>query len=250
MGKITKQLALTGGIVVLSACATATKDNPDPYESYNRAMFSFNQYTYDYVFDPVTDVYAFIFPTPVRHGIGNFFNNIFEVPHVINDILQLDFVNAGNDAGRFVINTVFGFAGFVDVARTIGLEPHIQTFGLTLASWGWEDSTYVVLPFLGPSTIRDTVSYIPDIYFNPITYVAGPTIFLAGYSGFGLISDGVAWGVTGAYALNEASIYLPFYYNATEFAIDPYIAVRDGYMQYKQNQIKKLQQGAFEPQLN
>lgn len=225
-------------LIALSGCATATKDNPDPYEGYNRAIYSFNGYAYDYAVGPVADAYTFVLPTMFQHGVSNFFNNTFEISHVVNDLLQFEFANAGKDATRFVLNTIFGVVGLFDVATTIGLEPRQQNFGLTMAKWGWEDSAYFVLPLAGPSTVRDTLGVIPDAFMNPLLY-ASTSIFLPGYNG-GLISDGVSWGIFGVYAVSQASIFLPQMEGLTEYAIDPYIAVRNAYLQYKDAQLHKL----------
>lgn len=243
----TARVALIAGIIFI-ASGCATKQNPDPLEGYNRAMFSFNSYAYEYAIGPVVDVYDFVLPDDAQHGVGNFFNNSFEISHVVNDILQWQWAEAGKDATRLVLNTIFGVFGLFDVAASIGLPPHQQNFGLTMAKWGWEESAYFVWPLAGPSTIRDTVGVIPDIYLNPWTY-ASSTIFLF-YANPDYISQGLSWGLFGLYSVNQAAIYLPQMNGLTQYAIDPYIAVRNAYLQFKRIQIQGVKVGKYASEPN
>jgi phospholipid-binding lipoprotein MlaA len=144
-------------------------DNPaDPYEKFNRVMYNFNQGFDILVLKPLSTLYVKIVPKPLAKGFGNFFNNIDNVPTVINDVLQGNIYQATSDSWRLVINTSVGVLGFFDVASTIGLEPNSQDLGLTLARWGYKNSNYLVIPFLGPSTVRDAFAWPVNYEFFTI----------------------------------------------------------------------------------
>lgn len=136
----------------------------DPYEKFNRSMFIFNDKLDIYIVKPIATVYNTILPKPINQGIHNFFNNINNLPTIANDILQFNFYQAANDTWRLIINTTLGIGGLFDVASRMQLAPYTNDFGLTLASWGYRHSNYVVWPFFGPSSIRDGVG-IPVDYF-------------------------------------------------------------------------------------
>ena len=155
--------------VVVSGCATQA--NKDPLEGMNRGIYKFNDVTDRAVFKPVATVYKTIAPTPVRKGFNNFFNNLGSITTVLNDLLQLKFANAFTDAGRFVINSTFGLAGFIDVAGMDNIPNRKEDFGQTLGYWGVGNGAYLVLPLLGPSTLRDATGFAVDsMTTDPITY--------------------------------------------------------------------------------
>jgi len=156
-------LAVIAGLL-LSACATVPGPaNPkDPYQSTNRAIFKFNQTIDEVAIKPAAKAYRFVTPQFVRTGIHNFFSNLNDVTVVINDILQGKASQGGRDALRFTVNTTVGVLGFIDVATQAGLEKHHEDFGLTLGHWGAGSGPYLVLPLLGPSTVRDTIGLVPD----------------------------------------------------------------------------------------
>lgn len=143
----------------------------DPLEGFNRAMFTFNQYWDDYFMRPVAKGYQTVTPKPVRVGVSNFFANLFEPVTVFNDLLQGKGGQAGSDFLRFLVNTTIGILGFFDVATDMGLEKHREDFGQTFAKWGVGEGAYLVLPFLGPSSVRDTVGLYGDFQLYPVTYV-------------------------------------------------------------------------------
>lgn len=136
----------------------------DPLESYNRFMFSVNETLDKYILKPIAELYRKIMPRPMARGISNMYSNIGMLPTTANDILQGNFYQATSDAWRFAINSTIGIVGFYDVGSKIGLDPNHEDFGLTLARWGYTDSTYIVLPLFGPSTIRDTIGMPADYY--------------------------------------------------------------------------------------
>jgi phospholipid-binding lipoprotein MlaA len=162
---------LSACALVLTVSGCATQANKDPLEAMNRGIYKFNDVADTYAIKPVATAYKTVAPTPIRKGFNNFFNNLGSITTVLNDLLQLKFANAFTDAGRFVINTTFGLAGFIDVASMDNIPNHREDFGQTLGYWGMKDSAYLVLPFIGPSTIRDTTGLVFDtVTTDPITY--------------------------------------------------------------------------------
>ena len=156
-------------VVFVSGCASQA--NKDPLEGMNRGIYKFNDVTDKYAFKPVASAYKAIAPTPVRKGFNNFFNNLGSITTVLNDLLQLKFSNAFTDAGRFIINSTFGIAGFIDVASMDNIPNHKEDFGQTLGHWGVGNGPYLVLPILGASTLRDTGGFVFDtVTTDPITY--------------------------------------------------------------------------------
>lgn len=145
-------------LALLGGCATAS--NPrDPLEPVNRAIYSFNDGFDRVIAKPVAEGYRSAIPGLIRTGISNFFSNLGDVWIAANNLLQGKVNDAANDFGRVVINTSIGLLGLIDVASDAGLEKHNEDFGQTLGRWGLESGPYVVLPFLGPSTLRDALSY-------------------------------------------------------------------------------------------
>ncbi|GAB2879389.1 VacJ family lipoprotein [Microbulbifer echini] len=144
----------------------------DPWEGFNRAIFSFNDGADRYVLKPAAVSYRQITPIFMQQGVSNFFSNLGEVSNTFNGVLQGNLGQAGNDAGRLLINTTIGIAGLFDVAKHMGLERGDgEDFGQTLAVWGVPSGPYLVLPLLGPSTVRDTPARVVDYYTNPLSYV-------------------------------------------------------------------------------
>ena len=159
------------GFVAFSGSAYAS-DEQDPWQAYNRTIFAFNDKVDRFFFKPLAKGYVFVTPRFVQKGVGNVFNNVREVPNVINDVFQGKGKQAAKDTGRFVVNSTLGLAGLFDVAQHMGLKPSDgEDFGQTLAVWGVAQGPYVVLPFLGPTTIRDGFALPVDIYSDPRTYV-------------------------------------------------------------------------------
>lgn len=182
--KMLKLLAVGLVSLLFIGCASATKkgessgasdsmESPDKFEGFNRAVFRFNDGFDRWFFKPVAKGYAKVVPTPIKAGIGNFFSNIGEVPNVINDGLQWKWGRAANDSGRFVINSTVGLLGLLDVASELGLKKSDgEDFTQTLSTWGVPRGSYIVLPFLGPNTVRGTFSLPVDWYTSPLTYAS------------------------------------------------------------------------------
>lgn len=156
---------------VLGGCATTSVVNDkDPWEGWNRGTQKFNDGLDKKVVKPLAKGYLWITPKFVDDGITNFFSNINDIGVTINDFLQLKMAQGGMDAGRFLINTTAGVAGFVDVARMVDLPKHNEDFGQTLGFWGVPSGNYLVLPFFGSSSPREVVGRIGDALMNPLTY--------------------------------------------------------------------------------
>ncbi|MES2013564.1 MAG: VacJ family lipoprotein [Pseudomonadota bacterium] len=155
--------------LAISGCAS--QSNKDPLEGINRGIYKFNDVTDKAVFKPVATAYKTVTPTPIRTGVNNFFNNLGSITSVFNNLLQFKFTNAFSEAGRFVINSTFGIAGFIDVAGMDKIPVHKEDFGQTLGYWGTGSGAYLVLPFLGPSSLRDATGLVVDTATtDPITY--------------------------------------------------------------------------------
>ena len=160
---------LLGGAAV---CHGQEEADKDPFEGFNRAVFAFNEQADRFILKPVARGYRFVTPDPVERGVVRVFDNLGEIVTVANDLLQGKFGQAANDSGRFVINTTLGVGGLFDVAANMGLEKNEkEDFGQTLGAWGVSSGPYIVLPFLGPSTLRDAPSRVVDNYANPINEI-------------------------------------------------------------------------------
>ncbi len=157
---------------ILSGCAT-TPDNPDPYEKFNRQVFKFNETVDQAVLKPVAKTYKTLVPEPLDQGVTNVFSNLNDITVVANDLLQLKFKRALSAAGRLFINSTIGLLGVFDVASDNNLPKHYEDFGQTLGHWGVGSGPYLVLPFVGPSSLRDASGWGVDIFLDPRTYYAG-----------------------------------------------------------------------------
>lgn len=142
---------------ILGGCAGTPKNPDDPFERMNREIYGFNRTVDRAVIKPTAYFYKNYVPRPVRTGIGNFFSNLEEITTVANDVLQGKFNYAAHDLARFSINSTIGLLGFFDAAGEMGLDRRKEDFGQTLYVWGYQQSAYLMIPFLGPSTIRDGI---------------------------------------------------------------------------------------------
>lgn len=208
--------------LLVSCASTSTKPTSaeDPYENFNRRIYLFNEIIDKNIVRPVAVVYDKIVPWPVTKGVTNFFANLNEIPTAINDLLQANYYQTTSDVWRFGINSTIGLLGLIDVASDMGLPKNDQDFGLTLAKWGYTSSTYVVLPLLGPSTIRDTLSI-------PVNYVTNVYTYLDMTTSLSLL------GVRG---INSRANLLN-YDKLLNQAFDPYVFMRNAYLQKRDNQI-------------
>ena len=147
-------------------------DEADPFEEVNRVFYELNFNLLDpVVIKPIAIIYDDLTPKPIRQGFRNFFSNLDEIPSLVNNVLQGKFGQAANNAERFLMNTTLGLGGFLDIAKRAGLQPgEDEDFGQTLAVWGVPDGPYLMLPFLGPSTLRDAPSNFVDSLLDPFSY--------------------------------------------------------------------------------
>jgi len=161
-------LLAVAGWTVLPAEAS---QEADPWEGFNRVMFTFNDTLDRYLLKPVAIGYDKVMPNPLQAGVSNFFNNLGEVKTITNDLLQAKFGQAGLDSTRLLVNTTVGLGGFIDIGSRIGLEQNDEDFGQTLGYWGIGSGPYLVLPLLGSSTVRDAVGRYPDYLVHPTNLV-------------------------------------------------------------------------------
>lgn len=165
-------LLLMGFLVSNQAVADSTEITQDPWEGFNRKVFVFNDTLDTYALKPVAKGYRAVTPDPVEDGISRMFSNLGEIVNVLNDVLQGKFGQAGNDTGRFLVNTTIGLVGFFDVADDLGLPKNDgEDFGQTLGVWGVGEGPFLMLPLFGPSTLRDGPARIVDQLVNPISEV-------------------------------------------------------------------------------
>lgn len=177
MEKHYRWLAIVLGLLMFAGCASTPKTSAahdhiaekDPLEKINRPIFKFNDKLDVWVLKPVAKGYQAVTPDPVERGIGNFFFNLAEVPSALNSVLQWKWAKAGNNTGRFLLNSTIGIGGLFDVAKYTGLQRKgAETFGQTLTYWGLGTGPYLVLPFKGPSTLTDLAALPVDTYTSPI----------------------------------------------------------------------------------
>jgi phospholipid-binding lipoprotein MlaA len=215
--------ALICALALLAGGCATNGDPRDPLEPMNRAIYHFNDGFDQLLVKPAAELYTGrMIPEFVRTGLRNFFSNINDVIVAVNDLLQGKLEAAGNDVGRIVINSTAGILGFMDPATDAGLPKNNEDFGQTLGVWGFGDGPYIVLPILGPSSARDTVGWVGDIYTWPITYVKPHHTrnTLVAVRFVGIRADLLA-----ASKVLEAA------------ALDPYIFVRDAYLQRRRNMV-------------
>ncbi|MCM2343144.1 MAG: VacJ family lipoprotein [Alphaproteobacteria bacterium] len=172
--KFSKFMIMAAMALSLGACSTTPSSEADlgevydPMEGFNRGMFAFNDAIDTIVFEPVAMGYRFIAPQPVRTGVRNFLRNLKSPTQIANQTLQGDLGGAANDVGRFVVNSTVGVLGFVDVAAMMGLPYEQEDFGQTLGVWGIGHGPYLVLPLMGPSSLRDASGLLVDGYADPL----------------------------------------------------------------------------------
>ncbi len=219
-----KLLAVITLLTLSVGCATVSApDERDPWESFNRSVHGFND-TFDRaIARPVAEAYQAITPDFIETGIANFFSNLGDVVVIINDLLQFKFTQAAQDLSRLVMNTTFGVFGLFDVATHMELPKHNEDFGQTLAVWGVGDGAYLVLPFLGPSTVRDTTGLIVDSNFlDPVLYIE---------------DDEARWSLIALRAVDRRASLLEATRIMEKSGIDPYVFMRNAYFQLRENQI-------------
>ena len=206
-------------VVSAAGCATlppgSQRVKQDPWESWNRGVYTFNDKLDRAIARPVARAYVRVVPHPIRTGVSNFFDNLNTPTVMINDALQGKLLAAANDLGRFVLNSTVGLAGILDPATPAGLAHNDEDFGQTLGHWGVHPGPFVELPILGPSDVRDATSKVVDTYTNPRQYINNSTVSYALYLPY-LVDKRAA-----LLSLDETLAHV----------YDPYAFVRDAYLQ-------------------
>ena len=209
----------------------------DPLAPFNEKMFWFNLKLDHYILHPIAKGYADIAPTPVRESVGRFFSNVNFIPRFANNLFQARFPEAGGELARFGINSTLGVGGLFDVAENwFGLKQHPNDFGLTLGYYGAPTGAYIVWPFIGPSTVRDTIGYAADGAMWPLPY------FVPWY-----VSIPAGAGKNAMEAINWRSLHLNLFEDADRYAVDLYGAVQDGYLERRSANLRALKQGQTAP---
>jgi phospholipid-binding lipoprotein MlaA len=197
----------------------------DPLEPWNRAMFVFNDKCYFWVLKPVAQGYKAVMPEPFRRGIKNFFYNVGMPVRLVNCLLQGKGKGAAGEAGRFLYNTTVGVLGFGNPAAPHPfLNPDAEDFGQTLGKYGIGHGIYIVWPFLGPSSIRDTVGLGGDYFLTPATYVEPVE---------------ASSGIKAGEKVNQVSFQIGDYETFKAAALEPYTSARNAYLQYRKGKVEK-----------
>lgn len=214
---------LTGAALVFSAANVFADENPlDPYEGFNRVMYSVNDAMDKVAIKPVAKAYDIAVPLPVKAGVGNFFGNTGDLWVGANSAMQGKFSDAGSDLARLLINSTVGIFGLFDVASELGFEKHEEDLGQTLAVWGAPSGAYFFWPFIGPRTARDTVGWIGDSYVDPVWRVRPISVRNS---------------MVALRFVDIRASLLPADKIIDEAALDKYAYIRDAYLQRRRNQI-------------
>jgi len=207
----------------LAGCATGPNANPaDPFEPMNRSIYKFNDALDQNILKPVATTYRDFTPSLIQRGVTNFFANLEDIWSIVNNVLQLKAEAAAESLMRVSVNTVMGFCGILDIATEMRIERHTEDFGQTLGYWGVGPGPYIVLPVLGPSTLRDTVALAADTKGDAVTHIDDVAV------------RNTLWGVR---AVDYRAGYLKSDTLLDEVALDKYSFIRDGYLQRRHNLI-------------
>lgn len=216
-----RAIALAAAATMLGGCAT--KGTPgDPFEPYNRVAFKFNDAVDQAALKPAATAYKRVLPGFVQTGVNNFFGNLSDVWSAANNLMQGKGEAGLSDVTRVAVNTTFGLAGLLDIASEAGLRKHYEDFGQTLGYWGVPSGPYLVLPILGPSTVRDTAGLPLDLAANPWNHVDPSHVR--------------NWGA-GLRVVDTRSTLLDASNLLEEAALDRYVFIRDGFLQRRQSQV-------------
>jgi len=199
---------------------------PDPFEGLNRGLYHFNDKLYFWLLKPVSQGYGFVVPQEMRTCVVNFFYNIRFPVRFINSLLQGKWGKAQAEFCRFFINSTVGFAGIGNVAqRYPSLNPSREDLGQSFAVWGFDSGAYLMLPFFGPSSFRDGLGRLGDTFIDPIWWVP--------------VDIWTSLGIRAGEAVNETSLRIGDYEALKEAAFDPYIAIRNAYVQNRKKMIQE-----------
>lgn len=198
----------------------------DPLESFNRAMFTFNDRLYFWALKPVAQGYGKVVPAPLRVGVSNFFHNLSAPIRLLNCLLQGKFSAFGRELSRFLLNSTAGVAGLMDPATYDGMKEYDEDFSQTLGVYGMGHGLYLVWPFFGPSSVRGTFGLVADTFTEPLTWIF-----------WDHLGTGIA--VAGGKTVNRTSLTIGSYENMIKAVLDPYVAVRNAYYQNQQEKVEK-----------
>ncbi|MBP3195030.1 MAG: VacJ family lipoprotein [Cardiobacteriaceae bacterium] len=223
--KKTCNFLLLTALFILTACTSAIDEKgytKDSLEGFNRKVFAFNEIVDKTAFKPVARAYEVAVPQFMRTGIHNFFGNLSDVGSFANAALQLDGPATAKIGARVVSNTVIGIGGLIDVATPMGNEKINRDFGSTLARYGVQSGPFVMLPFFGPSTLRDAAGKIPGAYLNPVSYID---------------DDTTRWSLIALNAVDTRASFLPLERQMEGATTDKYAAIRDAWLQHRWGQL-------------
>jgi phospholipid-binding lipoprotein MlaA len=215
-------LALSGLLTGCAALPPGEHDPRDRFERSNRAVYRFNDALDRHIGKPIARGYVKVTPRPVRTGISNFFENLGYTTVIVNDLLQGKLKSFGGDTARLVVNTTLGIGGLFDPATRMGLPTGDEDFGQTLGKWGVPPGPYIVLPVFGPSNVRDTVGFVGDQFTDPKFYIKNFYVSL---------------GVTGMDLVDKRAELLSTD-DVLGRAYDPYVFIRNAYLQRREYQVK------------
>lgn len=210
------------GSMALAGLGVAAENPHDPYENFNRTMYTVNKTLDTYVTRPVAQAYDASVPLPAKAGVGNFFGNLGEVWVGANSLMQGKPGDAGDSLARMLVNSTVGIFGLFDVASELGIERHNEDLGQTFAIWGAKESNYVFLPLIGPRTVRDTAGWAIEFFTDPL---------------MGIKNYHTRYGAVALRFVDLRAGLLPADKIVEEAAIDEYAYVRDAYLQRRQNLI-------------
>ena len=216
-------MRLVAVLLLLLGGMARAEDERDPWEGFNRAMFDFNEGVDRWVLEPVAKGYDFVTPDELQRCIRNFFWNLKVPIQSVNGLLQGKPVQGASDVGRFTVNTTLGLAGFLDPATYFGLERHDEDFGQTLGVWGVPNGPYLVIPLLGPSTVRDAGGLAVDSFMAP---------------GWYYLDAAVTVGSRVFETINTRSMYVDEIEHAREASVDFYSFVRNAYQQRRESLLR------------
>jgi phospholipid-binding lipoprotein MlaA len=197
----------------------------DPFEPLNRFFFEFNDKLYFYALKPIATGYKAVLPEPARVGVSDFFNNLAFPIRFSNCLLQGKGEGAAMEFARFIVNTFMGLGGFIDVASQEGFKKYDEDLGQTFGVWGVGPGFYICWPFLGPSSLRDTIGSVGDGFLDPVNYAFDEVI--------------ETLSVRAYYVINRTSLMLGDYESLKEAALDPYVSLKDAYYQNRKAKIKE-----------
>lgn len=216
---------------VLAGCASGPRsDSRDPWEPVNRKIWDFNEAVDQAVLKPVASTYKEVVPPVIRKGVNNFFSNLGDAWSFVNNVLQLKPLGAVESLTRFNVNTILGMGGLFDVASEMNIDRHKEDFGQTLGRWGVKSGPYLVLPLLGPSTLRDTAAMALNSVGDPVVHLRDVPIRNSMYV---------------ARAIDTRARYLGATNVLEEAALDRYTFARDVFLQIRRRDVEK-EDGQFE----